>query len=759
MRLSNKFKSKSLFRKLVLSYIIVTIIPLIFSVVIYFESAKVIENEIKSTNDIILTQVKEVVDNNIDDMRQLIIKLALNTRVNTLMHVKDLKPQYRYTISQLVDDFRNYAALSGFIDSFYIYFNEGGYVVSSSAYYQKDIAYSVFHGHTDMSEEEWHELLASDYEGIVISEHKAEGDNQERQIYYMTSLPMEGDRALARIVVMLDQDRINGLTAHIDWLKQGSFFIVANDQILMNTDIDEHFISAEDLMTFTYDQGVEVRDINGKKAVISYVTSSELGWKCFYVVPMDVFMRKARYVLTFTSISLIISLVVGVLIAVLFAFRDYSSIDGILRLLRQGNDKNRLSSSEDEIQTIKNSIKVMNTELSSQKDIVSSSFIKDLLSGRLSEKTDILEACEANGIDSEQDAFGVVIFDPEKIQPLIGEGYSYKENVSLLKFTVLNILRDLSEQGFQFRAVDHESSIIVLVSSDDGNNALDRMDDIVNGMREFCLETMGLTFTISVSNFYESVEDIRKAFTEAQKAIDYKMVIGKNRIIFYDEIELKSNNYRYSLETERSIINFVKNGSYDKAVEMIDDIFRINMEEGKISIDMAKCLLFDMIGTMIKAMEAINYSGDSAIVQKEDPLERLMACDTVEEMRIQLRELLNHICQYVNDHKQDTGEIRKNKVIDYIEKNCHDGNLNVSAIANHFGMNRSYLSKTFKEQIGISILDYINKSRIKKVKELLDNGSSVSEAADSSGYNNSVSLIRAFKKYEGITPGEYKKLK
>jgi AraC-like DNA-binding protein len=45
---------------------------------------------------------------------------------------------------------------------------------------------------------------------------------------------------------------------------------------------------------------------------------------------------------------------------------------------------------------------------------------------------------------------------------------------------------------------------------------------------------------------------------------------------------------------------------------------------------------------------------------------------------------------------------------------------------------------------------------VEKAKELLEEGASVNDAAVGSGYLDAKALTRAFKRYEGITPGAYR---
>ena len=64
----------------------------------------------------------------------------------------------------------------------------------------------------------------------------------------------------------------------------------------------------------------------------------------------------------------------------------------------------------------------------------------------------------------------------------------------------------------------------------------------------------------------------------------------------------------------------------------------------------------------------------------------------------------------------------------------------------------------FKEKTGMCPLTYIHKIRVDNAKELLlKTDLTLEEISARAGCNNSVTLNRLFKKYEGITPAEYKK--
>ena len=72
-------------------------------------------------------------------------------------------------------------------------------------------------------------------------------------------------------------------------------------------------------------------------------------------------------------------------------------------------------------------------------------------------------------------------------------------------------------------------------------------------------------------------------------------------------------------------------------------------------------------------------------------------------------------------------------------------------------MNNSYLSKVFKKSFGVGVLEYINKLRIEKSKQMLiDTNLSLLQISESIGYISDITFIRIFKRYEGTTPGKFR---
>ena len=93
------------------------------------------------------------------------------------------------------------------------------------------------------------------------------------------------------------------------------------------------------------------------------------------------------------------------------------------------------------------------------------------------------------------------------------------------------------------------------------------------------------------------------------------------------------------------------------------------------------------------------------------------------------------------------------RVMYFINSNL-SSRLNVGDVVSQVPMSRRLLESTFRQEVGISIYQYIIQARIYKMKDLIINGRSPLEAADELGIDYKI-IARNFKRIIGMTPGEF----
>ena len=93
-------------------------------------------------------------------------------------------------------------------------------------------------------------------------------------------------------------------------------------------------------------------------------------------------------------------------------------------------------------------------------------------------------------------------------------------------------------------------------------------------------------------------------------------------------------------------------------------------------------------------------------------------------------------------------------------KKDSDRKYDLSNLARTLGFNKNYLCTVFRRETGITISEYVNYHKIRKILITLQyNGYNkdfpLHEIADQYGYVNASYFNRVFKKYTGMTPTEF----
>ena len=95
-------------------------------------------------------------------------------------------------------------------------------------------------------------------------------------------------------------------------------------------------------------------------------------------------------------------------------------------------------------------------------------------------------------------------------------------------------------------------------------------------------------------------------------------------------------------------------------------------------------------------------------------------------------------------------------VISYIQLKYTEP-VKIEKIAASLGLNRSYLTRLFKEATGYSPQEYLLTYRMKMAMKMLsENVLSISEIATAVGYGDTFTFSKAFKRHFGKSPSEYR---
>jgi len=109
--------------------------------------------------------------------------------------------------------------------------------------------------------------------------------------------------------------------------------------------------------------------------------------------------------------------------------------------------------------------------------------------------------------------------------------------------------------------------------------------------------------------------------------------------------------------------------------------------------------------------------------------------------------------------ESDSGESEETDSIElikkYVKDNYTDSGINLTQVAADFGFSSSYLSRKFKQDVGMNFVEYLTDLRMKKAIELAKSNVKMFKTAAEVGIPDPNYFSRCFKKYTGKSYSDY----
>jgi YesN/AraC family two-component response regulator len=142
------------------------------------------------------------------------------------------------------------------------------------------------------------------------------------------------------------------------------------------------------------------------------------------------------------------------------------------------------------------------------------------------------------------------------------------------------------------------------------------------------------------------------------------------------------------------------------------------------------------------------------VCSSEDKAKNIYADLHLKELLIRLIQT-QHLTQVAKDSVNNDNHNRLNYVLNYINEHLTE-KIAVDALSRKAYLSRNMFFKWFKEQFGITPLDYINNERVKLAKQLLSQPQhNINTVSKLCGFSDVNYFVRIFKKTEGTTPKAY----
>lgn len=563
----------------------------------------------------------------------------------------------------------------------------------------------------------------------------------------------ESGTPAATLLMLINKDALMKM-ANSHNLDTGVRFGILYHNNEMVGDIDTDIIMKEKLQNKLSDGGNNIVKLERKECII-YALNSELApWSYVYIVPGSVMAVSAKIFGGYIVFTIFIFFI-GFLLSAAIAMKNYNPLYKLASKVSKMRSTQVLLKKCNEFELIEDSVDLMLREQKVDKEkisrympIVRDNMLKKLTQGYFatdSESRKILEELDLK--TGSNVCYGVIVAGLENSNLIL------KPDIIMAMDTIQKIVE---ANGYKVQAFEgEEARIVSIICFDigccDSSSKFAKLSVII---KDSLCDSIGMDVYIGSGDISSNAAGISKSYQKAKKIVEWLLFTkddSPESIARYSECS--SAFYFYPTDWEIQMINHLKSGNLKSVRDILKEIKYENCINRSLAFDVFKRLIMEIVETHLKAIDELKLEG----VWEDYEYRAVMESGTETAMWQYINNIGSAICNKVIYNHKKGMENQDEEIVQYIIDHYQNPSISLKEISIKFNTTIPMVSKIFKNITGSNFLDYINRKRILLAKELLkETENEIYIISGIIGYTSDISFRRIFKKYEGVSPTEYR---
>jgi two-component system response regulator YesN len=761
-------KYSRLFRRFLISYIVILIIPSIAGYMSYRTSIAVTESISIENNVTQLQKSQEILERRMAEVESFTRQLALNQDLSVLLNEKPVNEKANvYGIWKISRDIKAYSQTNAFLKQFYIYLKNFNVIVTpGNAYFRPDHYYQISH-YSNLSLDEWKRtILEKSHRSEILPLSPFDNNGtQSSVITFMQSLPLDSfsDSSPATVVTIIDEQTINSVLSDLR-NPSGGWTYISDKQ---GHTISLQGISQQEIDQLSADKSFDKEKVSQfyKDDLVIKIRSKSTGWVYSTGIPRQVLMEHANKIKYITWSVTGAALLIGLFVGFMLSSRNTAPINRLLSVMKEQfgkeatMERNEYDFLQGNISNIITNNKRLESELNRQLPLIRDTFYKRLIAGEFQSREEMISAAKQadTGLIMNAGYTGILQIN----------GYSDMDSVEILnelyaaRLILKQILIDASSHAHVHMTDLGSDRIVAIFTSKEkdeaevfGKEAIEQLLDILANL---AFNEYRITITAAISDPFSSFMEVSHSYEQARQALEYAVYMNRKGTVWFSDTRIESNTYYYPIDVELRLISTIRAGDAAEAERIVQSLIEQNTENRKLSMEMKHQLIGEVKGTLLKLLDQKALMESTQFETIKNRIIDIQASEAIELVSREINEIIVLMCSIITSKKNDAHIKTVKQINEYIAEMYSDQDLNLYRIAEKVERPEKYISQLFKEVTGTNLSDHLEKVRMDHAAILLKrNQFNVDEIASQVGYNSSHSFRRAFKRVMGIPPSSFR---
>ncbi|MGG1876710.1 AraC family transcriptional regulator [Paenibacillus cisolokensis] len=486
--------------------------------------------------------------------------------------------------------------------------------------------------------------------------------------------------------------------------------------------------------------------------IVSYQALPAAGWMMYSAVPASLFYEQSLVVNKLILGISLLAIVIGLLLSGLMAKASYSPIKRLVEMIKSlsgqqpGQPMNDYKLIDTAFTRLHDKVSTLEDALEESSPIIKRNVVLNILRNHVPD-AELADKLSLLGLSRTYSHYGCLLLNSGQTFAPLSSG-----NMQMIMSRMIQQLESIRLPGAHIVAEElPDKKIVVMLCSDHISDGLqDELSQLVlsEGRQQFRLDLQ-----LSWGSWVNSMGDLHHSYIEAETLMKYAYFLPEQAVL--KDRRLLEREDCVDEIPQSTLLRF-KEKLYARQPQAIaaavDDLIGI-MRDGAYPADYCHFILANTVFVFSDYLKSVRFKHPAQ--GPMDLYKQYIEVQNIDEFRQWLLDTVNTCIALTEKRNSERALSTLELAKEYIENHLSE-DLSLETVSSKVFISAKYLSRLFKEELGMTYTDYITSQRMERAKTLIEsNHMSIEQVAASVGYGTAAYFIKKFKEMYGCTPGNY----
>lgn len=760
-------KWNSVLARLAYSYVsIVLVIVLLLCSVFYIYFSRSYKEELQTKNQMIVENTARTIENSVlERVQKMVVDLSLDRSADLRLWADSSIPMHNSSMLDLQQQLKaEVASNADIVQAVHVYDPQQNMMLSS----QYGLIYNANNREIAVFFADWmNGMLQPGHSSSLWTPNRwipddifsgLPGEHGHSIITYAHRYPFQSSGKASDLIIAIDakESAIQGIIQNMMPSHDEYTFIGdRSGNTILGSDrgfVNLHRDADPGIAHNHAEAGSFSGTIDNTSYVVSYQTLPATDWIMYSAIPARLFYEQSLVVNKLILGISLLAILIGLLLSGLMAKASYSPIKRLVGTIKSLSGQppeqpvNEYKLIDTAFTRLNDKVNILEEALEANSPIIKRNIVLNILRNHAPD-AELADKLSLLGLSRVYRYYCCLLLNSGQAIAPLSSG-----NMQMVMSQMIQQLESVRLPGTHIIAEElPDKKIAVILCTDQVSDTLgDELSQLVlsEGGKPF-----GLHFQLSWGSWVNDISHIHHSYIEAETLMKYAYFLPEHAVLKDRRLLEREDCVD---EIPQSILLRFKEKLYARQPQAVaaavDELMTV-MRDGGYPADYCHFILANTVFVFSDYLKSVRFKHPAQ--GHIDLYKQYIEIQNIDEFRQWLLDTVNTCIALTEKRNSERALSTLELAKQYIENHLSE-DLSLETVSSKVFISAKYLSKLFKEELGMTYTDYITSRRMERAKTLIEsNNMTIEQVASTVGYGTAAYFIKKFKEMYGCTPGNY----